>query len=474
MSRAVVVGSGPNGLAAAIVLLQAGVEVGVLEASSHAGGGLHSAELTLPDFVHDVCATVHPLAAGSPFFRTLDLGVEWVQPSAPAAHPLDDGTAVVLERGVAETADRLGRDGPAYRRLVEPLAESWEEIAPLLLRRLPPPPRRALRALGAAGPGPLARAALSALGDARSVAQSLFSTERARAWFAGHCAHSMLPLERRPSAGFGLALTVMGHAVGWPLVRGGSGSLAEALAARLRELGGSIVTGSPVDELPDAELVLADVVPRELVRIARGRLPGRYERRLRRYRHGPGAFKLDWALDGPIPWRAQDCHRAGTLHLGGTLEEIAHSEWGAWTGRIVHRPFVILVQQTLFDATRAPAGKHTAWAYCHVPNGSEVDMTERIEAQVERFAPGFSALILARHSMGPRELEAQNRNLVGGDLNGGMMDLAQLFFRPVPGLVPYRTPVRGVYLCSSSTPPGGGTHGMCGYWAARAALRDVP
>ena len=473
MTRAVVIGSGPNGLAAAIALAQAGVEVEAREAASHVGGGVHSAELTLPGFVHDVCATVQPLAVGSPFFRSLRLNVDWVHPGTPAAHPLDDGSAMVLERDLAATAAGLGRDGPAYKRLMAPLVDAWDELAPVLLGRLPPPPRRALRAVAAAGAVPLAKAARAGLADARSLAASLFENARARAWFAGHCAHSMLPLERRPSAGFGLTLALLGHAVGWPFARGGATALAEALAGRVRELGGSIVTSSPVDELPRADLVLADVVPRELVRIACGRLPGRYEQRLGSYRHGPGAFKVDWALDGPIPWLSEECRRAGTLHLGGTLDEISQSEWGAWTGRPAERPFVLLVQQTVFDEARAPAGKHSAWAYCHVPNRSSVDMTARIEAQVERFAPGFRDLVLARHSMGPAQLEAHNRNLVGGDLNGGAMDLGQLFFRPAPSLVPYRTPLRGVYLCSSSTPPGGGVHGMCGYWAARAALRDL-
>jgi phytoene dehydrogenase-like protein len=471
---AVVVGSGPNGLAAAIALLQGGVEVEVREAADWVGGGLHTEELTLPGFRHDVCATVQPLAAGSPFFRTLDLGVEWVHPEAPAAHPLDDGTAVLLERGIVETADGLGRDGAAYRRLVEPLVAGYDELAPVVLGRMPPPPRRTLRALDSTGAGAVARAVRAALGDARSVAESLFATERARAWFAGHCAHAMLPLERRPSAGFGLTLAVLGHAVGWPTSRGGASTLAEALAERVRALGGSIVTGSPVDELPqDGRLVLADVVPRDLVRLARGRLPERYERRLLRYRHGPGAFKLDWALDGPIPWTAEDCRRAGTVHLGGTLDEISHSEWGAWSGRIVERPFVLVVQQTMFDDTRAPEGKHVAWAYCHVPNGSGVDMTERIEAQVERFAPGFRELVLARSTLGPRDLEARNRNLVGGDLNGGAMDLGQLFARPTLRVSPWSTPLEGVYLCSASTPPGGGVHGMCGYWAAQAAVESL-
>jgi phytoene dehydrogenase-like protein len=472
VSRALVVGSGPNGLAAAIALLQGGVEVEVREAADWVGGGLHSAELTLPGFVHDVCATVQPLGVGSPFFRTLDLDVEWVHPDAPAAHPLDDGTALLLERGIAETAEGLGRDGEAYRRLVEPLVEAWDEVAPALLGRVPPPPRRTLHAARAVGLSPLARAARVALADARSASESLFESERARAWFAGHCAHSMLPLERRPSAGFGLSLAVLGHAVGWPASRGGASSLANALAERVRGLGGSIVTGSRVDELPRDRLVVADVSPRELVRLARGRLPERYERRLLDYRHGPAAFKVDWALDGPIPWRAEECRRAGTVHLGGTLDEISHSEWAAWSGRVVERPFVLLVQQTMFDPSRAPEGKHVAWAYCHVPNGSGVEMTARIEAQVERFAPGFRELVLARSSLGPRELEARNRNLVGGDINGGAMDLGQVFRRPAARLVPWSTPLEGVYLCSASTPPGGGVHGMCGYWAARAAIRD--
>jgi phytoene dehydrogenase-like protein len=283
----------------------------------------------------------------------------------------------------------------------------------------------------------------------------------------------MLPLERRPSAGFGLSLVVMGHAVGWPTSRGGSSALGDALAARVRELGGTIVTGTVVDELPQDRLVLADVMPRELVRLAHGRLPGRYERRLRDYRHGPGAFKVDWALDGPIPWRAEECRRAGTVHLGGTLDEISQSEWGAWSGRPVERPFVLLVQQTTFDPSRAPEGKHVAWAYCHVPNGCDLDMTDRIEAQVERFAPGFRELLLARSTIGPSDFEARNRNLVGGDINGGAMDLGQLVRRPAARLVPWKTPLDGVYLCSSATPPGGGVHGMCGYWAARAAVSSL-
>jgi phytoene dehydrogenase-like protein len=468
-----VIGSGPNGLAAAIVLARAGLEVEVREATAQVGGGLQSAELTLPGFVHDVCSSIHPLGAGSPFFRELELDVEWVHPDAPAAHPFDDATALVLERDLEATAAQLGRDAVPYRELIEPLVRSWQESEAVLLGSHPVPLRRLLQLRRRLGTRGVVEALRGSLAAARPLAEQRFAGERTRGWFAGHAAHSMLPLERRPSAGFGLALVALGHAVGWPFPRGGSQRLAEALASRLRELGGEIRTSSAVDELPRADVVLADVVPRELVRIAGARLPERYERRLRAYRHGPGAFKLDWALDRPVPWRAADCARAGTVHLGATLEEISASEWGAWSGRPGGRPFVLLAQTSLFDDTRAPPGKHTAWAYCHVPNGSAVDMTDRIEAQVERFAPGFRETVLARNALGPAALEAHNRNLVGGDLNGGAMDLGQLFFRPVQSLVPYRTPLRGVYLCSSSTPPGGGVHGMCGYSAARVALRDL-
>jgi phytoene dehydrogenase-like protein len=473
LRRAVVIGSGPNGLAGAIALARAGFEVEVHEAADQLGGGMQSAELTLPGFVHDVCSSVHPLGIGSPFFRELDLDVDWVHPEAPAAHPFDDGSAVLLERDLEATAAHLGRDAAAYRRLVGPLVCAWREIEHVLLGPLPVSPRRALdvRArLGSRGVVDALRASLSA---ARPLAESLFAEERTRGWFAGHSGHSMLPLERRPSGGFGLALLALGHAVGWPFPRGGSQRLADALAARLRELGGEVRVSSPVDDLPSADVVLADVSPRELARICGERLSHSYRGRLLSYRHGPGAFKLDWALDGPIPWTAAECARAGTVHLGASLEEISASEWGAWSGRPGGRPFVLLAQTSLFDETRAPAGKHTAWAYCHVPNGSSEDMTERVEAQVERFAPGFRDLILARHTLDPAGLESHNRNLVGGDLNGGAMDLGQLFFRPVRKVVPYRTPLRGVYLCSSSTPPGGGVHGMCGYSAARVALKDL-
>jgi phytoene dehydrogenase-like protein len=467
--RAVVVGSGPNGLAGALALARAGLDVEVFEAEDTIGGGLRSFELTLPGFVHDVCSAIHPLGENSPFFRELRLPIEWVHPPAQAAHPLDDGTAVVLEREVDATAAQLGVDAPAYRRLVAPLVRHWDAIESVLLGPLPPPPRALARVLRTLGPKP-ARDALSA---ARTLAERTFETERARAFFAGHSAHSMLPLERRPSAGFGLSLIVLGHVFGWGFPRGGAQRIADALVDRLAEYGAPVRASSPVDDLPDEDVVLADVAPRELLRLARGRFPERYGRALRDYRHGPGAFKLDWALSDPIPWRVADVARAGTVHLGGSLEEISASEWAAWSGRKGPAPFVLLAQHTRFDPTRAPEGKHTAWAYCHVPNGSTEDYTDAIEAQVERFAPGFRETILARGAWGPHDLEAHNRNLVGGDINTGAMDLGQLFTRPVRKLVPYRTPLEGVYLCSAATPPGGGVHGMCGVSAARIALEDL-
>ena len=466
MPSAVVIGSGPNGLAAAITMARAGWQVTVHEAEETIGGGVRSAELTLPGFVHDVCSAIHPLGRDSPFFRELELPVAWIQPPAEAAHPLDDGTAVTVERSFLETAERLGEDRAAYVRLLRPFVMGWADFEPVILGPYPPSPRRVISALSLSA----ARAGLSA---ARSLAKRTFETERARALLAGHAAHSMLPLEVRPSGGIGLLLLATAHAYGWGFPRGGSQRLADALADRLRELGGEIHTVSPVDELPRADAVLADVVPRELLRIAGERLSPRYTRALGRYRYGPGVFKLDWALDGPIPWSAEECSRAGTVHLGGTLAEVAESERAPRAGRHSERPFVLLTQPSLFDDSRAPAGKHTAWAYCHVPNGSTEDMAERIEAQVERFAPGFRKLVLARSALGPADFARRNRNIVGGDINGGAMDLGQLVFRPVRKPVPYRTPVRGLYICSSSTPPGGGVHGMCGYSAARIALRDL-
>jgi phytoene dehydrogenase-like protein len=468
---AVVVGSGPNGLAAAITLARAGFEVVVHEAADRIGGGMRTEELTLPGFRHDVCSAIHPLGRSSACFRELELDVDWLESPACVAHPFDDGEAALLLRSVDETAAALGPDADAYRTLVGALAAAWRAVEPLVLAPFPldpSAPLRLLRELGAAGSLAALRAALA---PADPLARRTFATERARGFFAGNAAHSMLPLERRPSAGFGLALLVLGHAVGWPFPRGGSQAIADALAGRLRVEGGEIRLSSPVNELPRADVVLCDVSPRELLRL--GRFPERYESALRGYRHGPGAFKLDWALSAPIPWRDTRCRRAATVHLGGTLAEIGESERAPLAGRVGKPPFVLLTQPSLWDDSRAPSGRHTAWAYCHVPNGSAVDMTAAIEAQVERFAPGFGELVLARSAMGPGELESRNRNLLGGDLNGGLMDLRQLYSRPVARPVPYRTPARGVYICSASTPPGGGVHGMCGFAAAKAAIRDL-
>ncbi len=472
MADAVVIGSGPNGLAAAITLAQAGLDVEVHEAAETVGGGVRSAELTLPGFVHDVCSAIHPLAAGSPFFRTLCRDVDWVYPDAAVAHPFDDGTAITLERSVADTAAQLGADQDAYRRLVGPLVRGWDAVQGMALAPvLPPSPRAAVRLAAALGV-PAALASLrDGLATARGLAERSFVTERARALFAGNAAHSMLPLETRPSAAFGLALLGLGHVHGWPFPRGGAQALADALAERLRSLGGEIHLESPVNELPAASLVLADVSPPELLRIAE--LPRGYAAALRRYRFGPGVFKLDWALDGPIPWTAAECRRAATVHLGATLDELSASERAPWAGRAPERPYVLLAQHTLWDETRAPAGKHTAWAYCHVPNGWDGDATDAIEAQVDRFAPGFREQILARHALGPPGFQQHNRNLVGGDINGGAATLRQTLFRPAHSLVPYRTGRPGLYLCSASTPPGGGVHGMCGHLAARRALADL-
>ena len=466
MPDALVVGAGPNGLAAAIVLAQAGLPVRVFEAADTVGGGARSAELTEPGFVHDVCSAIHPLGVASPFFRTLPLaehGLEWIEPPAPLAHPFDDGTAVVLERSPEVAVSGLGEDEARWRRLFAPLARDAEQLLEDVLAPLHLP----------AHPLVLARFGARAALPATTLARVSFRGAKARGVFAGLAAHSMLRLERPPSAAFGLMLGLLAQSVGWPLPRGGSQRLADALASYLRSLGGEIETGRRIDalaELGDTRPVLLDVTPRGLLALAGDRLPARYRSRLERYRYGPGVFKLDWALDGPIPWRAEECARAATVHLGATLEEIAHSEAAAVRGEVAERPYVLLAQQSLFDPTRAPAGRHTAWGYCHLPNGSTVDMTERIEAQVERFAPGFRDRILARSALGPADLERYNENYVGGDINGGAAILSQLFTRPVARISPYTTPLPGVFLCSASTPPGGGVHGMCGYHAARAAL----
>ena len=466
---AVVVGAGPNGLAAAITLARAGRPVIVFEAKETIGGGLRSMELTLPGFIHDVCSAIHPLGSGSPFLRALpleQLGLEWIHPPAPLAHPLPDGSVVILERSIEATAARLGRDARAYTQLMAPIVAHWDRIADAFLGPLRLQPLFA-------HPFSLASFGLKALRPASSLIESRFEGKAARALFAGMCGHSMLPFDRVTSAAVGLVLGALGHAIGWPLPRGGSQQIANAMTAYLRSLGGEIVTGVEVtslDMLPSSRAVLCDITPRQLLRIAGSRLPSVYQHRLQRYRYGPGVFKLDLALDGPIPWQAEECARAATVHVGGTLPEIAAAEAAVWRGEHPEKPFVLLAQQSVFDAPRAPEGKHTVWAYCHVPGGSTFDMSGRIEAQIERFAPGFRDRILARHTFSPAQLEQYNANYIGGDINGGVQDLWQLFTRPTVQVNPYTTPIKGLYLCSSSTPPGGGVHGMCGYYAAKACL----
>jgi phytoene dehydrogenase-like protein len=465
--NAIIVGSGPNGLAAGITLARQGWRVLLLEAKATIGGGMRTAELTLPGFHHDICSAIHPLGMGSPFFKTLDLaefGLEWIQPELPLAHPFDDGTAVALHQSIAETAAQLGEDGGAYRRLFAPLVADWDKIAREFLGPLSLPRH----------PLAMAKFGLRAVWPTTTFAKTLFRTERARALFAGLAAHAIMPLEWPLTAAFGLMLGTLGHKVGWPLPQGGSQSIADALAAYLTDLGGEIVTNHEVKslaELPPARAVLLDVTPRQLLAIAGEALPPGYRRQLENYRYGPGVFKLDWALSEPIPWRAAACRRAGTVHLGPTLDEMALSERVIWQGKVAERPYTLVTQQSLFDDSRAPVGQHTGWAYCHVPNGSTVDMTAAIEAQIERFAPGFRDTILARHTMSTHDFQQYNPNYIGGDINGGVQNWRQLFTRPVPRLNPYTTPLPNVFLCSSATPPGGGVHGMCGYHAAQTVLR---
>jgi phytoene dehydrogenase-like protein len=463
----VVVGSGPNGLAAAIVIAQTGRKVIVFEAEPTIGGGVRSAQLTLPGFVHDVCSAVHPLAAQSPFFRTLPLesyGLDWVEPQAMLAHPFDDGTSAVIHRSIEHTSAGLESDGAAYRRLIGSVVNAWPKIEMSVLG----PPRLPRHPLT------LARFGFNALQPAERLARRTFARGETRALFAGIAAHGMLPLDRRPTAAFALVLGAMAHVAGWVMPRGGAQHLTDALAAHLQSLGGEIVTSAPVtsvDDLPRAKAVLCDLSPRPLLRIAGHRFPEWYRRRLEQYRYGAGVFKIDWALDAPIPWRAASCARAGTVHVGGTMEEIGQAERDAWNGKAPEQPFVLLAQPSLFDTTRALAGCHTAWGYCHVPHGSTVDMLPRIERQIERFAPGFRDRVIARSVSQPADIERHNANLVGGDIGAGVSDLAQLIARPTRHT--YRTPVHGLYICSASTPPGVGVHGMCGYHAARLALQEA-
>lgn len=465
---AVVVGAGPNGLAAAIRLQQEGLGVLLVERNTTVGGGMRTAPLTMNGYLHDICSAIHPLAAGSPFFSTLPLkahGLRYIYPPLAAAHPFDDGTAAALERSIGETAGRLGTDEEAYKRLMEPLVQDWpliaeDVLAPLHFPRLP----LHMAAFG-----------LRAIAPATKLAR-VFRERNARGLWGGMAAHSIQPLSHYATSAVALVLMIAGHLRGWPLPAGGSQSIANALVSYFISLGGEVVTGMEVKnlgELPNSRAVLLDVTPRQLLEIAGDRLSAPYKRQLKRFKYGMGVFKIDWALNGPIPWAAALCGKAGTVHLGNTLEEIAASESETAAGKLPSKPFVLLAQQSLFDRTRAPAGKHTAWAYCHVPNGSVADMTQVIEMQVERFAPGFRDLVLARHTFNTAQMQLYNPNYFGGDINGGENSLSQLFARPALRLSPYRTSRRGIYLCSSSTPPGGGVHGMCGYHAARQVLKDI-
>ena len=465
MSRkACVIGAGPNGLAAAIVLAQAGSQVEVFEAEPTPGGAARTLELTQPGFLHDFGSAVHPWVVGSPFFSTLpleDYGLQWVHSPAPLAHPLDDGTAVTLERDLHDAEAALGSDGKTWRKLMAPFVEGWSEFAPEVLRPVHLLPRCPLL---------MARLGWHALSSAKSLVRR-FGNSRTRALFAGLAAHSFLSLDESLTAAFGLLLGVAAHAVGWPLPRGGSQSISNALCAHLAKLGGRVKTAARVESLsalPHYDVTLCDLTPRQLLRVAGDRLSRSYQHRLENYRYGPGVFKVDYALARPIPWKARECLRAATIHLGGSFEDIAASEEAMRKGKHADRPFVLLAQPSLFDATRAPESKHTAWAYCHVPNGSKVDMLGKLEDQIERFAPGFRDCVLARRVFSPAQLEEMDANLVGGDIGGGAMNFRQFLFRPT--WRQYATSARDIYICSSSTPPGGGVHGMCGYHAARMAL----
>lgn len=461
---ACVIGSGPNGLAAAILLAQAGLRVDVFEAEPTPGGAARTMELTLAGFLHDFGSAVHPLGAGSPFFSSLPLqdhGLEWIHSPAPLAHPLDDGTAVILERDLEKVMGSLGEDGRSWRKLVGPFVERWREFASEVLRPLPTIPKH---------PWLMARFGMHALLSAKNIARR-FHSERTRALFAGLAAHSFLSLDEPLSGAFGMLMAVSAHAVGWPIPRGGSQSLTNALCRYLSALGGRVKTSSCIkslEALPQYDLFLCDVTPRQLLRVAGQRFSDSYKRRLERFRYGPGVFKVDYALRTPIPWKASDCLSAATVHLGGSFDEIAASEEVTRAGEHAKRPFVLLAQPSLFDPSRAPSCKHTAWAYCHVPNGSNADMLEVLEDQIERFAPGFRECVLARRVFFPADLESMDANLIGGDIGGGAMDLRQFLWRPT--WRHYATSAKNVYLCSSSTPPGAGVHGMCGYHAAKMAL----
>lgn len=465
---AVVVGSGPNGLAAAIVLQQQGLSVLVVEAKDTIGGGLRTAELTLPGFRHDICSAIHPMAAGSPFFKTLPLekhDLEFIHPPLAAAHPFDDGSAAVFSRSLEETARLLGKDEKAYLQLMKPVVNDWPLLAPEILAPLHVPRH----------PLVMSRFGLKGLTPATWLSRK-FSTKQGKGLFGGMAAHAIQPLSNIATSAFALVLMAVGHAENWPIPRGGSQKIADALASYFVSLGGKILCNfyvKSLQQLPSTHAVLFDIAPRQLLQIAGHRFSSLYKWQLERYRYGMGVYKMDWALDAPIPFQSDACLRAGTIHIGNTFEEIALSEQESASGKIADKPFVLLAQQSQFDLSRAPQGKHTAWAYCHVPNGSKADMTNAIEQQIERFAPGFRERILQKHVMNTEQMEEYNANYTGGDINGGIIDIGQLFTRPVLRLSPYKTSAKGLYICSSSTPPGGGVHGMCGYHAAKKVLHDI-
>jgi phytoene dehydrogenase-like protein len=464
---AVVVGAGPNGLSAAITLGRRFDAVLLLEAAKTIGGGVRSADLTLPGFIHDVCSTVQPLSLASPFFRELDLpqyGVEWIQPEIPLAHPFEDGSALYLHRSLEITADALGPDGRAYKRLLQPFVDHEQELLADILKPIHFPGNPLL----------MARFAFHALRSLRNLAETQFQSDRTRALFAGLAAHAMIPLEQTATAAFSIVLAILAHTVGWPIIRGGSQKLAHALADCFKNNGGEIITGHPIasaSDLPKAAIYFFDVTPRQLVNIKSLGLTDGYCKRIARFRYGPGVCKMDWALKEPIPWKSDICRKAGTVHLGDSFGEIAASIRDVSAGKESPSPYVILAQQSLFDPSRAPAGGHTAWAYCHVPHGSAADVSSLIEKKIERYAPRFRDVILARSVLSAAAMEQYNPNYVGGDINGGLQDLSQLYTRPVASLNPYRTSAKNIYLCSSSTPPGGGVHGLCGYYAAQSACK---
>ena len=470
MLDAVIIGSGPNGLAAAITFAQQGLEVKVYEAKDTIGGGTRTQELTLPGFKHDVCSAIHPMAAASPFLQSLpleDYGLEWIHSKYPLAHPLTDTSSVILHESLSKMIKSLGKDGAKYRRMMEPLVQNWDVMANQILGPISFLPK---------SPILMARFGLQAFKSAERLALNKFQKKETKALIAGLAAHSILPLNKPTTAAIGLVLGAVAHHAGWPFPRGGSHAITKAMAAYFRSLGGTIETGRPIsslDELPKCRAVFFNTTPAQVLDIAGDNIPNSYAKKLEDYRYGAGIFKLDLALDGPIPWSDPRCAEAATIHLGGTFEEIAESEELVEKGKHPDKPYVLLAQQSLFDDTRAPKGKHTVWAYCHVPNGSTKDMTEPILNQIERFAPGFQDLIIGQHSMNTKAMESYNANYIGGDINGGAQDLGQLFTRPVKMFSPYRIPQTNMYISSSSTPPGGGVHGMCGYHAAQSAIEDL-